>query len=155
MGILMRTGTESSSASTGVKQQTGATPVACDAQPRVLIVDDDPDTLTILRYFLGSQGLEVLSAQDGTKAWALIQEYLPDLILTDYMMPEMTGVELAQRVRSTARTRHIPILMHSAYDAVHAGGDSPYDDWFDKPTDLTRLGEAIRDRVALGRASCA
>jgi CheY-like chemotaxis protein len=151
----MLTGTEPSSANTGAMQQTGANPVDCDAQPpRILIVDDDQDTLTILRYFLGSLGFEILSAQDGTAAWALTQECLPDLILTDYMMPEMTGVELAQRVRSNARTRHIPVLMHSAYDAMHELEDAPYDDWFDKPTDLTRLGETIRDRVALGRASC-
>jgi two-component system phosphate regulon response regulator PhoB len=128
---------------------------ACDAQPpRILIVDDDADTLTILRFFLRSLQFEVLSAQDGTTAWTLTQECLPDLILTDYQMPEMSGMELARLVRSSARTRHIPILMHSAYDAVHEDVADPlYDDWFEKPTDLMRLGETIRGQIARSHAA--
>ena len=72
-------------------------------QPRILIADDDPDTLTILRLFLESQNFEVMLADNGAKAWRMIQKYLPDLIVTDYQMPEMSGMELSRRVRSTAR----------------------------------------------------
>jgi CheY-like chemotaxis protein len=144
----MTTGTESSSANADILRETRAGAVPRDAQPpRILIVDDDPDTLAILRLFLSSQDFEVLLAQDGTTAWTLTQECLPDLILTDYQMPEMSGVDLARLVRSTPRTRHIPILIHSAYDAVGDVDDYLYDDWFDKPTDLGRLGDTIRGRV--------
>ena len=116
-------------------------------QPRILVVDDDPDTLTILRLFLESQNFEVMLADNGATAWRMIQKYLPDLIVTDYQMPEMSGMELSRFVRSTARTCHIPILVHSAYDAPMTLDVSLYDDWFDKPTDLSSLSETIRSRV--------
>ena len=121
-------------------------------QPRILIADDDPDTLTILRLFLESQNFEVMLADSGVAAWRMIQEYLPDLIVTDYQMPEMSGMELSRCVRSTACTCHIPILVHSAYDAPATLDVSLYDDWFDKPTDLSSLSQTIRSRVGRGPA---
>jgi len=122
-------------------------------QPRILIADDDPDTLTILRLFLESQNFEVMLADNGAKAWRMIQKYLPDLIVTDYQMPEMNGMELSRLVRSTAPTCHIPILVHSAYDAAVTLDVSLYDDWFDKPTDLSSLSKTIRSRVGRGPAA--
>jgi DNA-binding response OmpR family regulator len=119
-------------------------------QPRILIADDDPDTLTILRLFLESENFEVMLADNGATAWRMTQECLPDLIVTDYQMPEMSGMELSHCVRSTARTCHIPILVHSAYDAPVTLDVSLYDDWFDKPTDLNSLSETIRSRTGAG-----
>lgn len=122
-------------------------------QPRILVADDDRDTLTILRLFLESQNFEVMLADNGAAAWRMVQEHLPDLIVTDYQMPEMSGMELSRFVRSTARTCHIPILVHSAYDAPVMSDVSLYDDWFDKPTDLSSLSETIRSRVGRGPAA--
>jgi DNA-binding response OmpR family regulator len=142
--------TKSAPPGTNVLQNTPAAPPSCAAtRPRILIVDDDPDALTILRYFLEGHEFEVLLAEDGTRAWGLVQECLPDLVITDYQMPEMNGMELARLMRSTERTSHIPILVHSAFDEMFNTGDALYDDWFNKPTDLGRLSETIRSRVAV------
>lgn len=91
-------------------------------------------------------------ADNGATAWKMIQEHLPDLIVTDYQMPEMSGMELSRFVRSTTRTCHIPILVHSAYEAPVELDVSFYDDWFDKPTDLGSLSRTIRSRVGRGPA---
>src|SRR5258708_21518092 len=80
---------------------------------RILAVDDSPDALTILRLFLSAEGFEVITAGDVGEALLRVREHSPDLIITDYAMPERTGLDLCRQLRSQHQTRHIPIVLHS------------------------------------------
>jgi len=80
----------------------------------VLVVDDDPDKRTLLKVALSMEGYDVRTANNGREALSAIESYQPDLIVTDVMMPEVDGYELARRVRENPRTRFIPIILQSA-----------------------------------------
>ena len=80
----------------------------------VLVVDDDPDKSELLKVALGLEGYEVQTAVNGREALSIIESFQPDLIVSDIMMPEVNGYELARRIRENPRTRYIPIILQSA-----------------------------------------
>jgi CheY-like chemotaxis protein len=80
----------------------------------VLIVDDEPDILAMLRDLLEEAGFVVLTARDGRAALALLAHTPVALVLTDLMMPQVTGLQLAEQMRSDPRTAAIPVLAMSA-----------------------------------------
>lgn len=80
---------------------------------RILIVEDDPSIRFVLRLILERAGHEVLEAPHGAAALVMLECELPDLVLTDLMMPVMGGSELIQRLRSDPRTSELPILVVS------------------------------------------
>ena len=84
------------------------------SRPLILAVDDEPDGLWILEWFLNRDGFDVITALSAIEALRIAEERLPDLIITDYMMPGMTGLALCLRLRHGCATRHIPIILHSA-----------------------------------------
>ncbi len=86
-----------------------------DTRPKVLCVDDDHDQRLLLSFLLERQGLDVRTACDGEEAVTVAQEWLPDLILMDLMMPGMDGFEATKRLRADERTVQIPILALTAY----------------------------------------
>ena len=86
-----------------------------DSRPKVLCVDDDHDQRLLLSFLLERQGLDVRTASDGEEGVAIAQEWLPDLILMDLMMPGVNGFEAAKTLRTDSRTAHIPILALTAY----------------------------------------
>lgn len=110
---------------------------------RILAVDDSPDALTILRLFLSAQGYEVITAESVSEAQIRVHEHFPDLVITDYLMPEMTGLDLCQRLRSHHDTRHIPIVLHTGTD-LPPGATPLYDALCTKPADLAVLARIIR-----------
>jgi diguanylate cyclase (GGDEF)-like protein len=83
-------------------------------KPHVLIVDDDPDKLNLLRFALTRAGYDVRTAQDGEEGLAAVASFEPDLIVADIMMPRMNGYELARRIRENPQTRFIPIILQTA-----------------------------------------
>lgn len=83
-------------------------------KPHVLIVDDDPDKLNLLRFALTRAGYDVRTAQDGEEGLAAVASFEPDLIVSDIMMPRMNGYELARRIRQNPQTRFIPIILQTA-----------------------------------------
>ena len=85
----------------------------------VLIVDDDPQILDMLRNVLEDAGLAVLTARDGEAALAMLQHSSVALVLTDLMMPQLTGLQLAQQLRNDARTAAIPVVAMSAAPPPH------------------------------------
>jgi diguanylate cyclase (GGDEF)-like protein len=80
----------------------------------VLVVDDDPDKSELLKVALSMEGYEVQTAADGKEALSAIESFQPDLVVSDIIMPEVNGYELARRIRENPRTRYIPIILQSA-----------------------------------------
>jgi CheY-like chemotaxis protein len=121
---------------------------------RVLIVEDDPTTITVVRYFLGMDGFEVLTAADGKAGLDLARAHCPDVIISDLSMPGMTGRDLIRTLRSDARTAGIRILILTA-DASPDGQTSVLaagaDDYLVKPVDPGLLARRIKALLASTR----
>jgi CheY-like chemotaxis protein len=81
---------------------------------RVLVVDDDPDTLDVLELSISLGGFDTLCASDGVQALELARSHRPDLIILDNMMPIMDGLETTRRLREDPELAHIPIIMATA-----------------------------------------
>jgi CheY-like chemotaxis protein len=119
------------------------------ARALVLAVDDEPDALRILRWFLTNEGFEVMTAPSGGEALRRVEEYLPDLIIADYMMSDMSGLALCQRLRQHRATQHIPIILHTAAQITSLPQNSRlYDRVFTKPGDVLDLVYEVRQLLA-------
>jgi len=81
---------------------------------RILVVDDHPDSVTIMRSILELHGFEVLAASSGADALAVVQRGGIDLVLLDIMMPEMSGMEVLQRIKNDAATARVPVILVTA-----------------------------------------
>jgi CheY-like chemotaxis protein len=80
----------------------------------ILVVDDNIDSIMILRSILESQGYTVRTAQSGVQALEELQNGPPDLILLDVMMPQMSGIEVLERIKTTHATSKVPVIMVTA-----------------------------------------
>lgn len=81
---------------------------------KVLIADDEPNIVTSLEYLMMRSGYEVMIARDGDEVLALVESFLPDVVLLDVMMPRRSGYEVCQKIRERPDWRHIRIVMLSA-----------------------------------------
>jgi DNA-binding response OmpR family regulator len=81
---------------------------------RILVVDDNLDSVLILRSMLEAQGFSVRVAQSGIEALDQLKEEVPDLVLLDVMMPEMSGFEVLERIKSTHATSRVPVILVTA-----------------------------------------
>ena len=81
---------------------------------KILVVDDNIDSIMILRSILESQGYTVLTAQSGLEALEIVARELPDLVLLDVMMPQMSGIEVLERIKTTHATSKVPVIMVTA-----------------------------------------
>jgi adenylate cyclase len=114
---------------------------------RILVVDDIPDNVEILRMRLGSLGYEVVVAQDGEQALAVVRETPPDLILLDIMMPRIDGLEVVRRLKADATLPFIPVILVTAKASptdVVAGLDAGGDDYLSKPIEHGALVARVR-----------
>lgn len=104
--------------------------------PTVLIVEDEPSLVALLRYNLEKAGYRVEEAVDGQEAMLKVAEEKPDLVLLDWMLPQMSGLEVCRQIRRNPATRNIPIIMLTARgeegDRVR-GLDAGADDYIAKP----------------------
>ncbi|HSK22972.1 MAG TPA: response regulator [Egicoccus sp.] len=120
----------------------------------MLAVDDDPTILRLLQVNLEMEGHEVLTAEDGHSALAVIRAERPDVVLLDVMMPEMDGFQVCESVRADPDIADTPIVFVSAR-AQQADLDRGYasgaDGYITKPFDPVDLVETI-ERLAAGRA---
>jgi CheY-like chemotaxis protein len=91
---------------------------------RILVVDDEPDQRFLLRRIFERAGHEVSDATDGAAALRAVRESVPDLVVTDVMMPVMGGVELIRCLRGDPATAHIPILAASGDGRLAAAADA-------------------------------
>ena len=121
-------------------------------RPLVLVADDDPDILALVRFRLEQDGYEVLSAPDGETALDLALARTPDLALLDVMMPRLDGYELTRRLRHHGPTAAIPIILLTARvqePDAERGFEAGADDYVTKPFSPSALGERVQ--AALGR----
>ena len=82
----------------------------------ILVVDDDQDNVTIAREILLSRGFEVRVAYNGPSALASVEQQRPDLVLLDIMMPQMSGMEVLERLRANPATAGVPVILVTAKD---------------------------------------
>ena len=114
---------------------------------KILIVDDEPFNLDLLEQELSDQGYVIEKANDGTEALAKVPSFQPDLILLDYMMPKMNGLEVLKRLRGDDQHKGIPVILLTAKatqeDKVR-GLDAGADDYVIKPFDSIELLARVR-----------
>jgi len=115
--------------------------------PTVLVVEDEDALATLLQYNLEKEGYRVVQAGDGEEALILVQEELPDLVVLDWMLPKVSGIEVCRRLRQRPESRNLPILMLTARgeesDRVR-GLDTGADDYVVKPFAMSELTARIR-----------
>ena len=103
---------------------------------KILIVDDEPNQLELLSFNLSKAGYEVIRAEDGQSALDIIEDSHPDLVILDWMMPYLSGIELCRTLRARAETRHLPVILLSARGDEGdrtLGLDIGADDYISKP----------------------
>ena len=113
----------------------------------VLIVEDEVAIVTLLRYNLEREGFRVYSTGDGEEAITMVKEYKPDVIVLDWMLPSMSGIDICKQLRWSTDTKGIPIIMLSARgeesDRIR-GLDAGADDYIVKPFSPAELVARIR-----------
>jgi two-component system phosphate regulon response regulator PhoB len=119
----------------------------------VLLVDDERDLLSLLDFNLRAAGFETLLATTGEQALAQLRRRVPDLVLLDVMLPDMSGTEICRQIKGDPRTRHLPVVMLTAkgeeVDRV-VGFELGADDYVTKPFSVREL--VLRLRAVLRRA---
>jgi len=114
---------------------------------RILVVDDSPLVTKMLQARLGAAGFDVRSASDGLQALAVIKKWMPDLVISDVMMPKMDGRELCRTLRQQPETANLPILLLTAQGGVSekvAGFEAGADDYMVEPYSFRELLARVR-----------
>lgn len=123
---------------------------------RVLVVDDEPAQLELLAYNLEAEGFGVIRATNGEEALMVVDEEVPDIIVLDWMMPKLSGIEACRRLKKRSETADIPIIMLSAksddVDMVR-GLDTGADDYMVKPYSVLELVARVRTQLRRTRPS--
>ncbi|MCU9837108.1 phosphate regulon transcriptional regulator PhoB [Ruegeria sp. WL0004] len=125
-------------------------------QPTVLVVEDEMAQREVLAYNLEAEGFRVLKAEDGEEAMLLVDEDAPDIIVLDWMMPNLSGIEVCRRLKTRNETRSIPVIMLSArseeVDKVR-GLETGADDYVVKPYSVVELMARVRGQLRRVRPS--
>ncbi len=114
---------------------------------RILVVEDEPAIQELLSLTLSEAGYHTLLAGDAVEAYQQTQDVLPDLILLDWMLPGMSGIEFARKIRGQSRTQNIPIIMLTARAQEQdklAGLETGADDYMVKPFSTRELNARIK-----------
>lgn len=132
--------------------------MARSGQPRVLLVEDEPAQRAVLAYNLEAEGFAVTQADNGEDAIVLVDEEDPDIIILDWMMPKVSGIEVCRRLKMRPDTRGIPIIMLSAraeeVDRIR-GLETGADDYVVKPYSVLELMARARAQLRRVRPSTA
>ena len=125
-------------------------------KPCVLLVEDEHAQREVLAYNLEAEGFRVSRAENGEEALLLVKEDLPDIIVLDWMMPILSGIEVCRRLKMRPETRGIPIIMLSArseeVDKVR-GLETGADDYVVKPFSVVELMARVRSQLRRVRPS--
>ena len=125
-------------------------------KPSVLVVEDEPAQREVLAYNLEAEGFRVATAGNGEEALMLVAEEAPDLIVLDWMLPNVSGIEVCRRLKSRSETKAVPIIMLSArseeVDRVR-GLETGADDYVVKPYSVVELMARVRTQLRRTRAA--
>ena len=120
---------------------------------RILVVEDNPKNLKLVRDVLSYSGYEVVEATTGEEGVRLAREVHPDLVLMDLQLPGIDGAEALRRIRSEDATRSMPVVAVTAFamadDRRHAF-DSGFDGYVEKPISVRSLAQQVQDFLTLG-----
>lgn len=119
-----------------------------EAEDRVLLVEDNFDLRSYVGKMMAAMGHEVITAVDGREGWQRLEDFEPDVIVSDLMMPNMDGYELLKLVKTTERTRHIPYIMITAKHELESkieGLGMGADDYLPKPINIRELDARVRN----------
>ncbi len=145
MNTLVGDGSEKEPEETDVAVQSSA-----DETIRVLYVEDNADLRSYVSRMLGRMGHSVDTATDGLDGWHKVRSTLPDIVVSDIMMPRLDGYDLIQYMREDDATRAIPVVLITAkpeLDAKIQGLESGADDYLPKPVNLRELDARIRNLI--------
>ena len=127
-------------------------------QPTVLVVEDEPAQREVLGYNLEAEGFRVAKAENGEEALILVDEEQPDIIVLDWMLPNVSGIEVCRQLKTRADTRDVPIIMLSArseeVDRVR-GLETGADDYVIKPYSVVELMARVRAQLRRTRPAAA
>lgn len=133
----------------------GLLPVTEQAQPTILVVDDDPALQKLVVSLIRRAGMATLSAIDAHEAAAhLAGDDLPDLILLDLMLPEISGIQFLQKIRAKTKYDNVPIIILSALadpGQIREGLESGADRYLTKPYLANNLVKTVREVLQHGR----
>ena len=119
-------------------------------QPAVLLVEDEPALREVLAYNLEAEGFRVAKAENGEEGLLLVDEEAPDVIVLDWMLPSVSGIEVCRRLKMRSETRSIPVIMLSArseeVDRVR-GLETGADDYVVKPYSVVELMARVRTQL--------
>ena len=115
--------------------------------PYILVIEDEDALATLLQYNLEKEGYRIVVAPDGEEGLLRVEEQAPDLVVLDWMLPKVSGIEVCRRLRARPETRNLPVIMLTARgeesDRVR-GLDTGADDYLTKPFSMTELTARIR-----------
>ena len=114
---------------------------------RILVADDEPNQLELLTFNLGQAGFEVIRAENGQQAIDMIEEHRPDLAIIDWMMPQMSGIDVCRTLRGRLDTKRLPIIILSARGEEGdrtLGLDIGADDYISKPFSPREMISRVR-----------
>jgi len=151
---FMKTVTGINNPNASVTERNTGRQSACKGRScaRLLIVEDDPDISSLLTYTLENSGFGIEAVADCRGAWEILLDRPPDLVLLDWMLPDMSGIELLQRMRHNAALNEVPVFMLTARgeeaDRVR-GLESGADDYILKPFSPRELCARINSRLRI------
>ncbi len=125
-----------------------------DVRRRVMVVDDDPDALAMMDKILTDEGVELVKVSNATEVGLKAAQLLPDLILLDFLMPEINGFDVCKALRDNDLTRNIPIMAVTCLikeqdiERIFASGA---DEYLAKPFKVNQLLGKVRDLIGKGR----
>ena len=138
-----------------LQRESGSVQHIASAKPELLVVDDDPDILRIVQFFLSKQNFHVHAATDGEEALKMLDEHENiELVLSDVMMPKISGLELLKQLRSTEKYAEIPVILISAEGETSqkvVGLNLGADDFITKPFNFDELMARVKNHLRLRR----
>jgi DNA-binding response OmpR family regulator len=115
----------------------------------LMIVDDDPQLMRVLSMFFDLEGYHVIQARNGREALDMLQEYSPEIILLDLMMPEVGGEEVVRQIRINPKLRHVPVIIFTAAETreeeLRVAGASYF---IAKPFSLDGLRSTVEEAIS-------
>ncbi len=127
-------------------------------KPHILVIEDEASLVELLRYNLEKEGYRVSAANDGEEGLAMLNEHKPDLLVLDWMLPHVSGIEICRQIRRKTELRDLPVIMLTARgeeaDRVR-GLEVGADDYVTKPFSPSELIARIRAVMRRARPSAA